>query len=285
MERNTRPVTVSRLQRMKREKEPIAMLTAYDYPSGQLAEASGVDVILVGDSVGMVVLGYESTIPVTIDDMVHHTRAVNRGITRPLLVADLPFLTYHLSPRDALIASGRLMQEGGATAVKMEGGRELAPTITSCVQAGIPVMGHIGLKPQFVKQTGYRIQGKTAASLEALIEDAKALAEAGVFAIVLECVTEEAARIISETVPVPTIGIGSGRFCDGQVLVFHDVLQYSLNGFCPSFVKKYGNFGEDGQKSLKKYVLDVKGGRFPEEGHVFHANQALTASANGGKRG
>ena len=191
-------VTVARLQKMKREREPIAMLTAYDYPTGQLAEASGVDVVLVGDSLGMVVLGYELTVPVTLEDMVRHTRAVRRGISRPLLVADLPFLTYRLGVRDALQAAGRLMQEGGASAVKMEGGRDLAPTVKACVEAGIPVMGHIGLKPQAVHQTGYRIQGKTEQSVRELVDDAEALTEAGVFAFVLECVTEEAAQTVSE---------------------------------------------------------------------------------------
>lgn len=258
------------------------MITAYDYPSGQLAEASDADIILVGDSVGMVVLGYETTVRVTTDDIVHHTRAVSRGISRPLLVADLPFLTYHLSTRDALLAAGKLIQEGGATAIKMEGGKELAPTVKACVQAGMPVMGHIGLKPQAVNQTGYRIEGKTAASVQQLQEDATALAEAGVFAIVLECVTEEAAKIITNNVPVPTIGIGSGSYCDGQVLVFHDVLQYGLAGFLPSFVKTYANIGETIQNGLTEYVNDVKAGRFPQAQHTFHAKEQLTVPLDGG---
>lgn len=268
-------VTVARLQKMKREREPIAMLTAYDYPTGQLAEASGVDVVLVGDSLGMVVLGYELTVPVTLEDMVHHTRAVRRGISRPLLVADLPFLTYRLGVRDALQAAGRLMQEGGASAVKMEGGRDLAPTVKACVEAGIPVMGHIGLKPQAVHQTGYRIQGKTEQSVRELVDDAEALTEAGAFAFVLECVTEEAAQTISESVPVPTIGIGSGRQCDGQVLVFHDVVQFSVNGFRPSFVKTYADAGETVLSGLAEYVRDVKNRRFPQEQHVFHGKSAV----------
>lgn len=284
MSRQTKPVTVATLQKMKLNKERIAMMTAYDYPSGQLAEASEVDVILVGDSVGMVVLGYESTVPVTTADMIHHSRAVRRGISRPLLVADLPFLTYHLSSRDALLAAGRLMQEGGAAAIKMEGGQELAPTIKACVQAGIPVMGHIGLKPQAVNQSGYRIQGRTAASLRQLTEDAQALTEAGAFAIVLECVTEEAAQMISADVPIPTIGIGSGRYCDGQVLVFHDVLQYGVDSFRPSFVKSYANIGENIQTGLHNYVQDVKSGHFPQEAHIFHAHEELKATVYGGKR-
>lgn len=278
-----KPVTVAKLQKMKQGKEPIAMVTAYDYPSGQLAEASGVDVVLVGDSLGMVVLGYDSTVPVTTDDMVHHTRAVKRGISRPLLVADLPFLTYRLSIRDALQAAGRLMQEAGTAAVKMEGGRELAPTVKACVEAGIPVMGHIGLKPQAVNQTGYRIQGKTADSLRELTNDAEALTEAGVFAIVLECVTEEAAQVISETIPVPTIGIGSGRYCDGQVLVFHDLIQFGMSGLRPSFVKTYTNIGEMAKNALQHYVDDVKTGRFPEKAHVFHAGERLVHNIYGGK--
>lgn len=282
MSHREKPVTVARLQKMKQNKQKIAMITAYDFPSGQLAEASGADVILVGDSVGMVVLGYETTVRVTTDDIIHHTRAVSRGISRPLLVADLPFLTYHLSTRDALLAAGKLIQEGGATAIKMEGGKELAATVKACVQAGIPVMGHIGLTPQTVNQTGYRIEGKTAASVQKLKEDAKALVEAGVFAIVLECVTEEAAKIITSAVPVPTIGIGSGSFCDGQVLVFHDVLQYGLDGFLPSFVKTYANIGATIQKGLTEYVNDVKAGKFPQAQHTFHAEEQLKAPLDGG---
>lgn len=277
-------VTVASLQKMKQNKQPIAMITAYDFPSGQLAETSGADIILVGDSVGMVVLGYESTVRVTTADMVHHTRAVSRGITRPLLVADLPFLTYHLSTRDALLAAGKLLQEGGATAIKMEGGKQLAPTVKACVQAGIPVMGHIGLKPQSVNQTGYRIEGKTAESVQKLKEDAEALTEAGVFAIVLECVTEEAAEIITNTVPVPTIGIGSGRQCDGQVLVFHDVLQYGMNGFIPSFVKTYADIGEAIQKGLTAYVNDVKARQFPQSQHIFHTSEQLSLPPDGGEK-
>lgn len=269
-----KPVTVQKLKKMK-QREPIAMLTAYDYPSGKLAEAGGVDVILVGDSLGMVVLGYDSTVPVTLDDMIHHTRAVRRGIVHPLLVADLPFLTYHLSTRDALQAAGRLVQEGGATAVKLEGGRELAPMIQACVTAGIPVMGHIGLQPQAVNETGYRIQGKTNQSARKLMDDAKALVEAGVFSIVLECVAEETAHMITEAVPVPTIGIGSGRYCDGQVLVFHDVVQYGISGWQPSFVKTYANVREHIQNGLAEYVRDVKAGNFPEKDHIFHTNEAV----------
>lgn len=270
-----KPVTVAKLKKMKQQREPIAMLTAYDYPSGKLAETGGVDVILVGDSLGMVVLGYDSTVPVTLDDMVHHTRAVKRGIVKPLLVADLPFLTSHLSTRDALRAAGRLVQEGGATAVKSEGGRELVPTIKACVAAGIPVMGHIGLQPQAVNETGYRIQGKTAQSAQALMDDAQALVEAGVFSIVLECVTEETAHMITEAIPVPTIGIGSGRYCDGQVLVFHDVVQYGIGGLQPSFVKTYANVREEIQKGLAEYVHDVKAGNFPEKEHIFHTNEPV----------
>lgn len=269
MKDEQKPVTVRKLRKMKQAKEPIAMVTAYDYPSGQLAETSGIDIILVGDSLGNVVLGYDSTVPVTLDDMIHHTRAVRRGVSRPLVVADLPFLTAHLSQRDALQAAGKLMQQGGAAAVKMEGGRELAETVEATVAAGIPVMGHIGLKPQAVHQTGYRIEGKTEDSQEQLIKDAEALSDAGVFSLVLECVTEEAARHISERVPVPTIGIGSGRFCDGQVLVFHDLVQYSVNGFMPTFAKAYANAGQVIQRGLESFVREVKSGQFPAEEHVF----------------
>lgn len=277
-------VTVGRLQKMKREGEPIAMVTAYDFPTAQLAEKSGVDVVLVGDSLGMVVLGYESTVPVTIADMVHHTRAVRRGLVRPLLVADLPFLTYHQGEQAALTAAGRLMQEGGATAVKMEGGRELAPTVAACVAAGIPVMGHIGLLPQAVHQTGYRIRGKSVHEVEQLQQDAEALAAAGAFALVLECVTEEVARAVSEAVAIPTIGIGSGRYCDGQVLVFHDLVRFSAGDFLPSFAKTYADVGTAVREGLTQYVKDVKSKRFPDSEHTFRASDELVQQLYGGER-
>lgn len=264
-----KPVTISRLRQMKEKREPIAMLTAYDFPTAQLAESSGADIVLVGDSLGNVVLGYESTVPVTLDDMVHHTRAARRGLNRSFLVADLPFLTYRTSVEEALKACGRLMQQGGAKAVKMEGGAELAPVVRAAVTAGVPVMGHIGLKPQTVYQTGYRVQGKTEDSVKELKRDAEALVAAGVFALVLECVTEEAAQAVTEAVPVPTIGIGSGRYCDGQVLVFHDVVQFGLSAFRPSFVKAYAEAGRVMLDGLTQYVNDVKGRRFPEPQHVF----------------
>lgn len=264
-----KPVTISRLRQMKEKREPIAMLTAYDFPTAHLAESSGADIVLVGDSLGNVVLGYESTVPVTLDDMVHHARAVRRGLNRSFLVADLPFLTYRTSVEEALKACGRLMQQGGAKAVKMEGGAELAPVVRAAVTAGVPVMGHIGLKPQTVYQTGYRVQGKTEDSVKELKRDAEALVAAGVFALVLECVTEEAAQAVTEAVPVPTIGIGSGRYCDGQVLVFHDVVQFGLNVCRPSFVKAYAEAGRVMLDGLTQYVNDVKGRRFPEPQHAF----------------
>jgi 3-methyl-2-oxobutanoate hydroxymethyltransferase len=276
-------VTTRMLHKMKEDGEPIAMITAYDYPSARLAEAAGTDILLVGDSLGMVVLGYDSTVPVTIDDMVHHTKAVSRGTQRALVVADLPFLTAHLGREEALRAAGRLMQEAGARAVKIEGGEEVLPTIQACVHAGIPVMGHLGLTPQSVHQLGgYRVQGRDVASARRLLADAKKLVKAGVFALVLECVPEELAGRIAKSLPVPVIGIGAGRHCDGQVLVYHDVLQIGST-VQPSFVQSYGHIGEAIQQSIQSYISDVKERRFPDRQHVFSMNADVLESLYGGE--
>ncbi len=231
-----KPVTIRTVLRRK-NKRPLSMLTVYDYPTACILEAAGVDMILVGDSLGNVVLGYSDTLKVTVDDIVHHCAAVSGGAPTPLIVADMPFLGASLSLRDTVLNAGRLIAEGGAQAVKIEGGSKQAPHIAEVVQAGIPVMGHLGLTPQFVHQLGgYRYQGKTEKSAALMKQAALDLVEAGVFSIVLECVPEELAREISESIPVPTIGIGAGEACDGQVLVFHDLL--GLNpGKVPSFVK------------------------------------------------
>ncbi|MFC4078055.1 3-methyl-2-oxobutanoate hydroxymethyltransferase [Salinithrix halophila] len=262
-------VTLRTLRRMKKEGERIAMVTAYDYPSARLAEEAGTDIILVGDSLGMVVLGYDSTVPVTLEEMLHHTKAVTRGARRPLVVTDLPFLTAHLSKDDVLRAAGRLMQEGGARAVKIEGGEEVLSAVRSCVAAGIPVMAHIGLTPQSVHQLGgYLIQGRELESARRLIHEAKQLEEAGAFAVVLECVPEELAESIAQTVSIPVIGIGAGRGCDGQVLVYHDLLQYGA-GSSPSFVKVFSQTGQSALSGLQSYVEEVRSGAFPSEEHVF----------------
>lgn len=265
-------LNIVKMKKMKNEGVPLSMLTAYDYPSAQLAEEAGVELILVGDSLGNVVLGYNSTIPVTIDDMVYHTRAVARGAEHTFIVADLPFMTYHGSIDETLRNVRRLMQEGHAHAVKMEGGAEIADTVKRIVEAGVPVLGHIGLTPQSVNQIGgYRVQGKDAADAERLMNDAKALEAAGAFGIVLELVTEEVATDISKTLSIPTIGIGAGRHCDGQVLVYHDLLKYTSSYREKRFVKTYADVGTLIREGISQYVKEVKERSFPAEEHVFSA--------------
>jgi 3-methyl-2-oxobutanoate hydroxymethyltransferase len=269
-------VTIPKLKRMKREGIPISMVTAYDYPSAKLVEEAGVDVILVGDSLGNVVLGYDSTIPVTMDDMVYHSRAVARAVNRCLVVTDMPFLTYHGSLDTTLANVTRVMQEGRANAVKMEGGAEIAATVEACVKAGVPVLGHIGLTPQSVNQIGgYRVQGKLPEEAERLIADAKALEQSGAFGIVLELVTEEIASYITKEISIPTIGIGAGRNCDGQVLVFHDILRYSSQDHPKRFVKSYADIGSEIRSGISRYVQEVKSRAFPEESHAFKGDEEL----------
>ncbi|MFM1652680.1 3-methyl-2-oxobutanoate hydroxymethyltransferase [Brevibacillus sp. B_LB10_24] len=275
------PVTTAWLRKQKQEKQPIAMITAYDYPTAKLVEEAGADMILVGDSLGMVVLGYDSTIPVTMADMIHHTKAVTRAVKRTFVVADMPFMSYHGTVEEGVKNAGRLMQEGLAKAVKIEGGSELAPLVTRCVQAGIPVMGHIGLTPQSVHQLGgYKVQGKNIAAATKLLEDAKALEAAGAFAIVLECVPEEVAAKISESIGIPTIGIGAGAGCDGQVLVFHDVVSYASE-IQPKFVKKYVDIGRLIKDGVERYVSEVKSREFPTADHVFTASEETVAKLYG----
>jgi 3-methyl-2-oxobutanoate hydroxymethyltransferase len=262
-------VTVVSLKEMKRNRERIVMLTAYDYPSAKIADEAGVDMILVGDSLGMVVLGYESTLPVTLDDMIHHTKAVTRGAKRAFVVTDMPFLTYHGTIEDALRSAGRIMQEGLAKAVKIEGGAELAPLIRRCTQAGIPVVGHIGLTPQSVHQLGgYKVQGKTPEAAQKLLDDALALEEAGAFALVMECVPKQLAELISHKLSIPTIGIGAGAGCDGQVLVYHDILSYG-GGRVPKFVKQYADAGSLIKQAIAQYAAEVRSGAFPAAEHTF----------------
>ncbi|MHA2853786.1 3-methyl-2-oxobutanoate hydroxymethyltransferase [Paenibacillus lautus] len=264
------PLNIVKLKNMKKKGVPITMLTAYDYPSAKLAEEADIDMILVGDSLGNVVLGYNSTIPVTLDDMVYHTRAVARGAEDTFIVADMPFMTYHGGIDESLRGVRRLMQEGHAHAVKMEGGEEIADTVKRIVQSGVPVLGHIGLTPQSVNQIGgYRIQGKDAQDAKRLMNDAKALEAAGAFAIVLELVTEEAAADISKALSIPTIGIGAGRYCDGQVLVFHDILKYASPYRDKRFVKTYADVGSVIREGITQYVQEVKDRAFPAEEHVF----------------
>jgi len=270
-------VTVQTLQEMKRAGQRIAMLTAYDYPTARFLDEAGTDVLLIGDSLGMVVLGYESTVPVTLADMLHHTRPVVRAARRALVVTDLPFMTYQVSPEEALRSAARVLQEGGAQAVKLEGGTALAPTVQRLVQAGIPVMGHIGLTPQSVLALGgYKVQGRTPEAATQLLADARALAEAGAFAIVLEMVPAPLARLISAAAPVPTIGIGAGAGCDGQVLVIHDLLGFNP-GHVPRFVKRYADTAMTIQQAVARYIAEVRDGTFPGPEHSFSMDESVIA--------
>jgi len=267
-----KPLTTIKLKKMKQDGVPISMITAYDFPSAILAQEAGIDVILVGDSLGNVVLGYETTVPVTLDDIIYHTRAVTRAATSCFVVADMPFMTYHGSIDTTLANVGRLMREGLPQSVKMEGGKEIAATVAACVQAGVPVMGHLGLTPQSVNQIGgYLVQGKNSAQAQKLIEDAKALEQAGAYAIVLELVTESLAAYITEQLSIPTIGIGASASCDGQVLVFHDLLQYGAESQPKKMVKTYANIGNEIRKGISAYVQDVKSRQFPQKEHVFQS--------------
>ena len=266
--------------RMKSKSQRIVMVTSYDYPTALIADTVGVDSILVGDSYGMVVLGYDTTIPVTMEELLPVCRAVRRGATRPLLIGDMPFMTFQISKEEAIRNAGRFVKEGGMEAVKIEGGTEMAPTAKAIADAGIPVLGHIGVTPQTATlQGGYRIQGKSAESGERLIRHAKALDEAGVFGIVLEMVTEEVAKAITETVSVPTIGIGSGRYCDGQVLVLHDILGLYPK-FTPRFAKRYAELASTIREALQRYSDEVRDGDFPEDSHVFKMDEGQRLKLN-----
>ena len=260
--------TLLTLQAKKDRGEPITMLTAYDFPTARALDRAGVDSILVGDSLGMVVLGYDSTLPVTMEDMLHHARAVSRGARIAHLVGDMPFMSYQTSVEDALFNAGRFLKDGGMNAVKLEGGREIVPAVRAIVAAGIPVVGHIGLTPQKVNQLGgFRTQGKSAAAARTLIEDAHALEDAGCHLLVLEAIPDRLAGLITQRLSIPTIGIGAGAACGGQVLVTHDLLGLT-DGFTPKFVKRYANLGEEVSRAVGAYVDDVAAGRFPEAAHA-----------------
>jgi 3-methyl-2-oxobutanoate hydroxymethyltransferase len=272
-EPDKKKASVASFMRMKAENRRIVMVTSYDYPTAAIADAVGVDSILVGDSYGMVVLGYESTIPVTIEELLPVCRAVRRGAAHPLLIGDLPFMSFQVSPEEAIRTAGRFVKEGGMEAVKIEGGREVSKTVESISRAGIPVLGHIGVTPQTATlHGGYRIQGRNVDSGDRLVEDAKSLEEAGVFGIVLEMVTEEVAKVVTETVSVPTIGIGSGRFCDGQVLVLHDLIGL-YPSFTPKFAKRYVDVAGMIKQALQNFTVEVRNGLFPEEQHVFRMDE------------
>ncbi len=268
-------VTKRTLLKMKQKQEPIAMITAYDYPGARLAEKAGADILLVGDSLGMVVLGYDSTIPVTLEDMLHHTKAVTRGTDSAMVITDLPFVTAHLPAEEVLKKAACLMQEGLAYGVKLEGGVEIVEKVKTLTAAGIPVMGHLGLTPQSVNQLGgYLIQGKDLPAAERLLDDAKRIEQAGAFALVMECVPEELTGLVTKHVEIPVIGIGAGRYCDGQVLVYHDLLGMS-GDLHPSFVKVYRETGESIVAGIQEYVQDVKNRHFPEDKHVSHLRDGL----------
>ena len=266
----TEKITIPSLAAMKQRGEKIVSLTAYDYPTARLLDQAGVHVLLVGDSVSMVVAGRPNTLEATVDEMVYHTRSVRRGVAWALLVADLPYGSYHVSEDDAIRNALRLIREGGAEAVKLEGGRKQAPLVERLVQADIPVMGHIGLTPQAIHLLGgYRVQGKTPEAGEHLLDDARALAAAGAFAIVLEGMPREVAAWITREVPLPTIGIGAGPECDGQILVLHDMLGLSF-GPEPKFVRRYADLGAQIRQAVEHYAVDVAAGEFPADAESYH---------------
>jgi len=256
-------VTINQIKAMKPKGEKIAMLTAYDYSTARLVDEAGIPLILVGDSLGMVVLGYESTIPVTMDEMLHHTKAVVRGTRQAMVIGDMPFMTYHISIEDALRNAARFIQEAGAQAVKLEGGVTVAEKVRRIVECGIPVMGHIGLTPQSIHQFGgFKMQGKTPEAAARLLEDAKALEQAGAFAVVLETVPGDLAKLITDKIAIPTIGIGAGPDCDGQVQVINDILG-SFGDFVPKHAKQYVKLTDIISKAVTQYRDEVKAGAFP----------------------
>lgn len=261
--------TVATLQQQKLDGDKITMLTAYDYSTAKLVDECGVNTILVGDSLGMVMLGYEDTLSVTMEDMIHHTAAVTRGAKNALVVGDMPFMSYQTSVYDAVVNAGRLMKEGRCQAVKLEGGAAVCPQIKAITEASIPVVAHIGLTPQSVNAFGgFKVQGKSEADARRLIEEAKAVEEAGAFAIVLECIPAKLAKLITESVSIPTIGIGAGADCDGQVLVYQDMLAL-FSDFKPKFVKHFANAGEVMKQGFTEYIKEVKESTFPAAEHTF----------------
>ncbi len=267
--------TVNTFKNAKQKKEKITMLTAYDYSTAKLVDEAGVESILVGDSLGMVCLGYEDTLSVTMEDMIHHSAAVARGAKNAMIITDMPFMSYQTSVYDAVVNAGRLMKEGRAQAVKLEGGLEVCPQIEAIVKASIPVCAHIGLTPQSVNAFGgFRVQGKEEAAAKRLLEEAKAVEAAGAFAVVLECVPERLATFITEQIGIPTIGIGAGAGCDGQVLVYQDMLAM-YSDMAPKFVKQFRNIGEQMRGGFSDYVKEVKEGTFPAAEHTFKIDDSV----------
>lgn len=276
-------VTVPELVEMKRRGEKIVCLTAYDYPTAKLVDRAGVDLILVGDSLGMVVLGLPSTLPVTVEDIVRHTQAVSRAVERALVVADMPFMSYQPSVEEAVRNAGRMVKEGGAEAVKVEGARHIE-AIRAIVESGIPVMGHVGMTPQFMHEFGgYRVRGKEAEMARRVLEDALRLEEAGCFSVVLECVPWQLAKAITERLSIPTIGIGAGPHCDGQILVLHDVVGL-FEEFQPKFVKRYANLAREIERAVSEYASEVREGKFPGMEHSYSISEEELEEALKGVR-
>lgn len=266
---NKRKLNILDFKKMKANKEKIAMVTAYDYTGAFLVEQAQMDVILVGDSLGMTMLGYDSTVPVTMEDMIHHMRAVRSGAPNTMCVVDMPFMSYEISIEEAIRNAGRLIKEGGADAVKLEGGSERLKVMEALIKAGIPVMGHLGLTPQTAEQLGgFKVQGKEEEDAKKILKDAMLLEQAGVFSIVLECIPKELAKEVTNSLLIPTIGIGAGVSCDGQVLVYHDMLGL-YKRLTPKFVKVYADLGEQTIGAMGQYKQEVKAGAFPTEDHSF----------------
>lgn len=265
--------TVLTFRQAKDQGKKLSMLTAYDYSMAKIIDESDVDGILIGDSLGMVIKGEEDTLAVTVDEIIYHTKAVKKGAKNALIVSDMPFLSYHVSVEQAILNAGRLVKEGGANAVKLEGGANVLPQIKAIVDAQIPVMGHLGLTPQSINAFGgFKVQGKSEVAAKKLIEDAVNLEKAGVFSIVLEGIPEKVAELITKSVSVPTIGIGAGKYCDGQILVYQDMLGM-FSDFIPKFVKQYANIGQVMKEAIKSYVNEVHEGTFPEDKHTFKIDE------------
>lgn len=261
--------TIITFKQSKQQGNKISMLTAYDYSTAKLMDEAGINAILVGDSLGNVVLGYEDTLSVTMEDMIHHGAAVARGAKNAMVVVDMPFMSYQTSVYDAVVNAGRLMKEGRASAVKLEGGKEVCPQVKAITEAGIPVMGHLGLTPQSINALGgHRVQGKTQQAAQKLLDDARALQETGAFAVVLECVPEKLAEKVTKELEIPTIGIGAGAGCDGQVLVYQDMLGM-FSDFTPKFVKKFANVGQVMKEAFKSYIDEMQQGSFPSQEHCY----------------
>lgn len=276
-------ITSAQFKKMKENEEKISMITAYDYPSAKLSEQAGINIILVGDSLGMVVLGYDSTIPVTVDDMIHHGKAVKRGAQDTYIVVDMPFMSYHISSEDTLRNATKIFQETGAHALKLEGAGDVLEKIQLLTNGGIPVVGHLGLTPQSVNVLeGYRVQGKGKEQATQLLEDARQVQDKGAVALVLECVPKQLAELVATQLSIPVIGIGAGAGCDGQVLVYHDIMKYGVDRL-PKFVKPYAEANEWMLEALQSYIQDVKSNHFPEDKHSFTmSDDALSGLYGGG---